>query len=150
VGLEIRAAEPDDTEALLAAWEWLFAPPGQRPDDWDPKRARAALTDAIASRDALVVVAREDGGDVVGYCTAYYGPHTIRFGMRAWLEELAVHPDRRSQGIGARLLDAARAWARERGASHLKLDSALAREDAHRFYEREGPSSRSYSFVYRL
>jgi hypothetical protein len=47
-------------------------------------------------------------------------------------------------------LAAAKNWARERGASHLKLDSKLAREDAHRFYEREGPSGRSYSYVYEL
>ena len=31
-----------------------------------------------------------------------------------------------------------RGWARERGATHLELDSAEARLDAHRFYEREG------------
>ena len=45
--------------------------------------------------------------------------------------------------MGKALLDAAKDWARERGATHLELDSGEARTDAHRFYEREGPSWRS-------
>jgi GNAT superfamily N-acetyltransferase len=150
VEVEIRAAEPGEEESLLEAWEWLFEPPGRRPDSWSPKRARVALREAIASHDALVLVAEDGDGRLVGYCTGYYGPHTVRFGMRAWVEELAVRPDRRSMGIGARLLDAAKDWARERGASHLKLESALTREDAHRFYEREQPSGRSISYAWEL
>ena len=62
------------------------------------------------------------------------------------MEDFAVDPGRRSQGIGKALLEAMRGWARERGATHLELDSADARLDAHRFYEREGadPGSRSF------
>ena len=40
--------------------------------------------------------------------------------------------------------------ARERGATHLELDSAEARTDAHRFYEREGAAHRSISFGWDL
>jgi GNAT superfamily N-acetyltransferase len=76
--------------------------------------------------------------------------HSVRFGYRAWVEDLAVDPDRRSQGIGKALLDAAKAWARERGATHLELDSAETRADAHRFYERENPSWRSVCFAWEL
>lgn len=148
--IEIRAARPGEEESLLAAWEWLFEPPGRRPEAWEERRARAALREAIDSRDSLVLVAVAQGESVVGVCTAYHTIHAIRFGPRAWVEELAVHPEMRSQGIGSRLLAAAKEWARERGASHLKLDSSLARTEAHRFYEREGPSGRSYSYVWEL
>jgi GNAT superfamily N-acetyltransferase len=150
VEIEFRAARPGEEESLLGAWEWLFEPPGRRPEAWEARRARVALREAIDSRDSLVLLAVAEGERVVGFCTAYYTIHAIRFGPRAWVEELAVHPEMRSQGIGSRLLAAAKDWARERGASHLKLDSALAREDAHRFYEREGPSGRSYSYVWEL
>jgi GNAT superfamily N-acetyltransferase len=150
VEIEIRAARPGEEESLLAAWEWLFEPPGQRPKAWEERRAKAALRQAIDSGDSLVLLAVAEGERVVGVCTAYYTIHAIRFGPRAWVEELAVHPEMRSQGIGSRLLATAKDWARERGASHLKLDSGLARERAHRFYEREGPSGRSYSYVYEL
>jgi GNAT superfamily N-acetyltransferase len=150
VDVKIRAAEAGEEESLLRAWEWLFEPPGQRPASWEERRARVALREAIESRDALVLVASAPDGRIVGFCTAYYTMHTIRFGPRVWVEELAVDPRWRSQGIGSRLLASAKDWARERGAYHLKLDSALARVDAHRFYERERFSALSYSFVYEL
>jgi GNAT superfamily N-acetyltransferase len=150
VTVEIRAAELGEEERLLDAWEWLFEPPGQQPASWEVRRALVALREAIESRDAVVLVATRRDGEIIGLCTAYYTIHAIRFGPRAWVEELAVHPDWRSRGIGAQLLTTAKDWARERGASHLKLDSSMARTDAHRFYEREGPVARSYSYVYEL
>jgi GNAT superfamily N-acetyltransferase len=104
----------------------------------------------MAGPDAAVFVAREGSGGLVGVCTAYLGPDTVRFGLRCWVEELTVHPDWRSQGIGARLLGTARAWGATRGASHLKLDSGEGRTDAHRFYEREGPAGRSISYTWEL
>ena len=92
----------------------------------------------------------EDDGALVGFCTGYQDLHSVRFGYRAWVEDLAVDPERRSEGVGKALLDAAKAWGRERGATHLELDSAEARADAHRFYERERPSYRSACFGWEL
>jgi GNAT superfamily N-acetyltransferase len=159
---EIRAAALDDVERLPALYEWLFAPPGSKPAAWDERRAQVALRDAIDSHDSVVLLAVErppgtPGGDAeevaggfVGFCTAYQDLHSVRFGYRAWIEDLAVGPEHRSQGIGKALLDAAKAWARERGATHLELDSAEPRTDAHRFYEREGAQYRSISFGWEL
>ena len=149
MAFEIRAARQEDVPALLACYEWLFAPPGVLPPQWDPKRAAVALDQAIESHDAAVIVAEADGA-LVGLCTAYQDIHSVRFGYRAWIEDLAVHPDRRSEGIGKALLDAAKAWARERGATHIELDSGEARKDAHRFYEREHPSWASRQFTWEL
>ena len=81
----------------------------------------------------------EHRGELLGLCTAYLDMNSVRFGPRCWVEDLAVSPDHRSQGVGKALLDAAKDWARDRGATHLELDSADARDDAHRFYEREAP-----------
>ena len=148
--VEIRAAEPGEEEWILLGYEWLFAPPGTKPRQWDPKRATVALRQAIDSHDAAILVAVDRGGDLVGICTAYYELFSVRFGHRVWVEDLAVHPERRSEGIGKELLDAAKDWARERGATHLELDSAETRTDAHRFYEREGAQYRSYSFGWEL
>ena len=53
---------------------------------------------------------------------------------------------RRSQGIGRRLLDASTAWARERGCTHLELNSAVTRKDAHRFYLACGMTQTSLNF----
>jgi GNAT superfamily N-acetyltransferase len=148
--LEVRAARPGEEERLIPLYEWLFAPPGYRPGAWDERRAAVALRQAIESHDSVVLVAEAEGGELVGICTGYQDLHSVRFGYRAWVEDLAVHPERRSEGIGKRLLDAAKAWARERGATHLELDSAETRAEAHRFYEREGPSWRSICFAWEL
>jgi GNAT superfamily N-acetyltransferase len=149
MSFEIRAATVDEVDRLPALYEWLFAPPGSKPEAWDERRAVVALRQAIDSHDACVLVA-DDGGDLIGFCTGYQDLHSVRYGYRAWVEDLAVDPDRRSEGIGKALLDAIKAWARERGATHLELDSALPRADAHRFYEREGADYKSYSFGWVL
>jgi len=145
----IRPARADEAAGLVSTYDWLFAPPGAQPPQWDPARAAARLGAAVASEDAEVLVADVDGA-VVGICTVYLDIDSVRFGLRAWVEDLAVHPDHRSAGHGKALLDAAKAWGRERGAAHLELDSGESRADAHRFYEREQPSWRSISFGWEI
>ena len=61
-----------------------------------------------------------------------------------------MDPGLRSRGTGKALLDAAKDWARERGATHLELDSGVERTDAHRFYEREKPSWESKCYAWEL
>ena len=68
------------------------------------------MRQAIESHDSVVLVA-DDGAELVGFCTGYQDMHSVRFGYRAWVEDLAVAPARRSEGIGKALLDAAKAWA---------------------------------------
>jgi GNAT superfamily N-acetyltransferase len=136
-------------DALVAAYEWLFAQPGAQPPQWDADAAAVRLDGAMAATDAEVLVA-DEGGAVVGICTVYLDIESVRFGRRAWVEDLAVHQDHRSAGHGKALLDAAKDWARERGATHLELDSGEARADAHRVYEREQPAWRSICFGWEL
>jgi len=147
--VEIREALPGESERLIPAYEWLFAPPGSAPPGWDEAAAQQRLEAAIAAEDAEILIALEDG-EVVGLCSAYLDLDSVRFGLRCWVEDLAVHPDRRSQGIGKRLLDAAKEWGSEHGATHLELDSGEARADAHRFYERERPDWKSGQFSWVL
>jgi GNAT superfamily N-acetyltransferase len=145
----IRPARDDDIDDLLAAYEWLFAPPGSKPGAWDPPAAAERLREAIASDGTAVFVADVDGR-IAGFITAYWDIHSVRFGRRVWVEDLAVDPVQRSHGHGKALLDAAKDWARAKGASHLELDSGEARKDAHRFYMREGSNTPSLSFGFEL
>jgi len=145
----IRPARDGEAEDLLPTYEWLFAPPGSRPAAWDEQRAARALAGAIGSDDSAVLVA-EANGRPIGLCTAYLDLNSVRFGPRCWVEDLAVDPAHRSQGVGAALLEEARSWAHGAGATHLELDTAEARADAQRFYERERPSWRSISYAWLL
>lgn len=149
MAVEIRPGRLDDIPRIIEMYEWLFAPPGSTPGAWDPKRGEIALRHTISSHDSNVLVA-DDGEALVGFCTGYQDMHSVRFGYRVWVEDLAVDPGRRSEGVGKALLDAAKDWARERGATHLELDSGIDRPDAHRFYEREQPSWESRCFAWEL
>jgi GNAT superfamily N-acetyltransferase len=145
----IRAAEHHDVGEVVGAYEWLFAAPGIRPAGWEPRRAAAALSRVIVSDVAAVLIAELDSA-LVGFCTVYVDFESVRFGKRAWVEDLAVHPDLRSLRIGKRLLGEAKDWARAHGAARIELESAEARKDAHRFYEREMPDWRSACFGWEL
>jgi predicted N-acetyltransferase YhbS len=85
--------------AVAAAYEWLFVPPGQRPSQWDEANAVRALHEVSSSDRSDVLIADADGNPV-GFCTVYLDILSVRFGQRSWIEDLAVHPDRRSQSIG--------------------------------------------------
>lgn len=145
----VRIATEPELPTLVAAYEWLFAPPGARPSDWDPAVAADRLRRVVGGERSEVFVAEAEDA-IAGLCTVYLDIESVRFGQRAWVEDLAVDPARRSLGLGKALLDAAKQWARERGASHLELDSGDARVDAHRLYEREQPTSRSRSYGWAL
>jgi GNAT superfamily N-acetyltransferase len=147
--IQVREALPAEVERVLGMYEWLFPPPGYVPPNWDTERARQAIAEAIADEAAAVLVA-ERRGQLLGFCTAYLELNSVRFGQRCWIEDLAVSPEHRSQGIGGALLDAAGDWARERDATHLELDTGLDRTDAQRFYDRRRPASKGYSYSWRL
>jgi GNAT superfamily N-acetyltransferase len=145
----IREAMTGEEERLIAMYEWLFDPPGYRPARWNTEHARLALTEAMVSPESAVFVA-EDGDALVGWCTAYLELNSVRFGRRCWVEDLAVDPERRSQGVGGALLDAAANWARGAGATHIELDTGLGRTDAQRFYQRRNPDTVGYSYSWKL
>ena len=124
MAFEVRAAQPGEKRAVVPLYEWLFAPPGSRPGAWDERRAAVALREAIDSARRL----------------SCWSPRAAR-GADRLLHRLPGHPlgPLRLPGLGRgsrgrprpplprrrqALLDAARDWARERGATHLELDSA--------------------------
>ena len=144
--MTVRAARPEEAAAIVPLYDWLFAPPGGPAPGWDPVVAQERVLDLIGSANATVLVT----DDLSGFCTVMLDLRSVRFGQRAWVEDLAVDPARRSEGHGKALLDAAKDWAREHGASHLELDSGEGRVDAHRFYEREQPSFTSRCFSWFL
>ena len=145
----VRDAWIGEEDRILPLYEWLFSKPGNPPPGWDGDRAKLALTEAIAAPQSTVLVA-EDAEALIGFCSAYLELNSVRFGQRVWVEDLAVDPQRRSEGVGGALLDAAADWARDSGATHIELDTGLARTDAQRFYQRRNPDTVGYSYSWRL
>lgn len=83
-------------------------------------------------------------------------PFEIRLGENlAWgrflyVDDLVTLPERRSAGHGAALLRWLLEHARRAGRDELHLDSGIQREDAQRFYRREGLELSSYPFRRRI
>jgi GNAT superfamily N-acetyltransferase len=57
---------------------------------------------------------------------------------RVEIAGLVVSSKARSRGIGSRLVVRAEQWARQQGLTSVLVRSRITREDAHRFYLREG------------
>lgn len=144
----VRPATFDDEDAVLRLIEELFEPPGARPVDYTRERAAEGFRRYLESDHGDVLLAEVE--TLVGLATVYVDIPSIRFGDRCWLEDLVVASARRSSGIGTRLLDAAAAWAKERGCTHLELDSGSARKDAHRFYLNYGMEQQGLVFYLPL
>lgn len=115
----------------------------------------AELTERFAelsasSGQAVFVAARPDG-TVLGWLHAQQRPalHTAR---SAAVHALVVGAAHRRLGCGRALMAQAEAWARGRQCRELVLRSALARQEAHRFYAALGYalSSTSYKFTRQL
>ena len=143
--LSIRLATAGDQSAALDLIEELFEPPGIKPGDYSRERAQVGFQRYVEDKSGDVLLAEADGA-LVGLASVYVDIPSIRFGTRCWLEDLVVTSAERSTGVGRRLLAAATDWARERGCTHLELDSGNARKDAHRFYLDQGMEQQSLVF----
>ena len=81
---------------------------------------------------------RDGSGEVVAvagfrcFQMLYAGGHIL------YVDDLSTDANRRSEGHGHALLDWLKAEARRLGCTQLHLDSGVQREQAHRFYFREG------------
>jgi GNAT superfamily N-acetyltransferase len=71
-------------------------------------------------------------------------------GLLGVIEELVVSAPVQGHGIGSRLVDHGLELARQRGVVDVEVVSALARERAHRFYERRGFARRSLVLTHPL
>ena len=87
--------------------------------------------------DIHALVAERDGR-VVGLIGLMVFPAFHRDGLHGYVTAMVVDESLRGAGIGAALLRAGEAWFMERGAKRVNLTTALYREQAHAFYEKNG------------
>lgn len=70
----------------------------------------------------------------------------LAWGRFLYVDDLVALAADRSRGHGAALLAWLARYAFDQGCTQLHLDSGVQREDAHRFYMREGMALSSYHF----
>ena len=142
--LDIRKATVADLPAVLA----LYAQPGLDDGEALPiEQAQAMLAEFARYPNYHLFVACE-GAEVVG-TYALLVMHNLAHGgaPSAIAEDVVVTHQRRSQGIGRRLMAHAMAEAARAGCYKLALSSNGKRHAAHAFYEGLGFERHGLSFV---
>jgi GNAT superfamily N-acetyltransferase len=128
--VRIRTARPEDAAGLARLMGYLGYPT-------TPEQMMLRLERVLPDPDYRTLVA-EAGGAPAGMVGVFRGWAYSYDPPYARVLALVVDPSRRGSGVGAALMGAAEAWAREVGAGSVHLTTAARREGAHRFYERLG------------
>jgi GNAT superfamily N-acetyltransferase len=85
-------------------------------------------------------------GDRIVGVIGYRLQENLLYGRFVFVDDLVVHQEFRRDGVGARLLSVARAYARETSCRHFVLDTGLHMALAQRFYFRQGLLAHAMGF----
>jgi GNAT superfamily N-acetyltransferase len=116
----ITDASPTDIPALLPLLDTLF----NIEQDFQPDRDKQTrgLSRLIEATDrAVIKVAKTQEGRLIGMVSAQLVISTAEGAYSAWIEDMVVAQDYRTQGIGKQLLQAVLDWARDKGATRAQL-----------------------------
>lgn len=136
---EIRSVRPGDADAVARLSGELGYPA-------DAAIIRRRLEAIGAAGDRAVFVACR-GDEVIGWIDVAV-VHHVQAEPRAEIGGLVVASGMRGGGIGARLVAHAERWASDHGLATILVRSQIARDDAHRFYLREGYTRTKTSAVF--
>jgi len=125
-GLVVRPATRRDVERIVAIERAAFS------DPWSHDSFVALLVNPRVLFAVADWPAERGGTGVVGYVVAWFVVD------EAEVANVAVAPDARGRGIGARLLDEALRAARDRGASSVYLEVRDSNAAARSLYETRG------------
>jgi 8-oxo-dGTP diphosphatase len=127
LGVVIRETRPEDEAQILELLPLIPANAGLTPTEMEAaaRRFRESLT--------IDVLVAEIDGEAVGFLALSFVP--VLSGLRALIDDLAVDPTYRRQGIGAALVEAAVQRANLRGATHLLVDTSRGDPAARDFYQ---------------
>src|SRR5215210_2243317 len=125
--VNVREATASDAAALAALSTQLGYPtqPGEA----------AERLGALGPTNAVLVA--EGNGEVLGWIHVC-GVRFFQSPPFAEVGGLVVDEASRGKGVGKPLLEAGARWAADHGYPKLRVRSNVVREDAYRFYEREG------------
>jgi ribosomal protein S18 acetylase RimI-like enzyme len=132
-----KRADPADAKIvarLLHDFNTEFGEPTPGPE------ALAARIRALLSASQILVLLAGDPPE--GLALLRFRPSLWTETLDCYLEELYVVPQRRGQGIGRALLEAAMEAARQEGAAHIDLGTSEDDTAARALYERLGFTNR--------
>lgn len=130
----ITPSTPDDIPQLCALLAILFT---QEADFLpDAQKQASALRQIIAHPEAGHILVLREGNGISGMVSLLFTVSTACGGKVALLEDMVVHPSRRNNGLGNKLLQAAIELARRENCLRITLLTDRANDSAIRFYQR--------------
>ncbi|MFC4407592.1 GNAT family N-acetyltransferase [Haloarchaeobius iranensis] len=139
----IRAATVEDADTLAAVYRTAYR---ENRRLGFPAKAESATAETVTGwiREHHVLVATVDGEVVGGVRLSATDPDRVK------LSRLAVHEDRKGEGIGSALVDAAEAWVRETGRETVWLTTPDEHPFLPEFYRSRGyEKTGDYPLEYR-
>jgi GNAT superfamily N-acetyltransferase len=127
--LTVRPIRPEDALAVAD----LIVQLGHR----RPVEDVRAWIDGLGARPGQAAFVAERNSEVVGWIEVSL-EHRLQYDSLGLIGGLVVRDGLRSLGIGRRLCEEAEEWTRRQGVKKIRVTSRSTREDAHRFYLRDG------------
>ncbi|HTC76451.1 MAG TPA: GNAT family N-acetyltransferase [Edaphobacter sp.] len=139
ITFSIRRLSPDDAEAAAEL-------SGQLGYSCAVEDLRDRIDELSRAADRVAFAAVVDG-QIVGWIDAAMERH-LQSPASAVIGGLVVREDTRGLGVGKRLCLEVEEWARNKSVPLVRVRSQIKREDAHRFYLRDGYRKVKTSFVF--
>jgi ribosomal protein S18 acetylase RimI-like enzyme len=149
----IEPATADDVDAVTDMWVALAAGQREHGATLRAEANRATVREWVAQSVVTgeLLVARDPDTDAVTDGTGSSDPDPVGFvgfslergdyerdAVRGTVSNLYVKPERRGEGVGAALLDAAERELAEAGADHVALEALADNDRAREFYAERG------------
>jgi len=122
--MNIRKFEIEDRTPVIELWRTVFS---DDPPHNDPEK----VIDAKLEVDDLIFVAEYEG-EIIGACMAGYDGH------RGWLYSVAVHPQKRRNGTGTKLIKHTLSDLKDIGCIKVNLQIRSTNTAVASFYESLG------------
>jgi GNAT superfamily N-acetyltransferase len=143
----VRQATANDISQLCKLLAILFT---QEADfKADARKQARGLRLLLEQPEVGRIYCATEGKTIIGMVSILFTVSTAEGGRAAWLEDMVIHPTRRGQQVGRRLLCEAIRGARAAGCRRITLLTDATNKPAMRFYERSG-FARSRMVPFRL
>ncbi|BAP31178.1 uncharacterized protein CHSO_2141 [Chryseobacterium sp. StRB126] len=129
--MNLRKMNEEDLEAVVKLLDQLGYP---NTGEFLPLKMKNLLQDP----DEYLTVAEDTEGNVVGFISIHIIPQIALRGDFARISYFSVDENYRSSGIGKILEEYCEQVARKRNCDRIELHCNFHREQAHRFYYRQG------------
>ena len=129
--MKIRPATRSDFGAVTGLLEVLGRP---RVTDETRDDCLAVFEEQVVDANAHHIVAEDDDGVVVGFCSLHFRERLNHSTEEAWVPDLIVAEAARRRGIAAEILDEVERRARARECHAIQLESGYQRAEAHHLY----------------